>query len=51
MPESIWDLDFCNHLNINYEPDIDSRHPVNIYFTFITFYNFNGHLLFLKGVL
>merc|ERR1719468_515742 len=27
MPESIWDLDFCNHLNINYEPDIDSRHP------------------------
>jgi tyrosine 3-monooxygenase len=27
IPFSIWDLDYCNHLNINYEPDIDSRHP------------------------
>lgn len=27
LPHSIWELDFCNHLNINYEPDIDSRHP------------------------
>ena len=28
IPMSIWDLDKCNHLNIKYEPDIDSRHPV-----------------------
>lgn len=27
IPQNIWDLDKCNHLNINYEPDIDSRHP------------------------
>ena len=27
IPFSIWDLDYCNHLNINYEPNIDSRHP------------------------
>ena len=27
IPFSIWDLDFCNHLTIKYEPDIDSRHP------------------------
>lgn len=27
IPFSIWDLDYCNHLNVNYEPDIDSRHP------------------------
>ncbi len=27
IPKSIWDLDKCNHLNIKYEPDIDSRHP------------------------
>jgi len=27
IPKSIWDLDRCNHLNIKYEPDIDSRHP------------------------
>jgi hypothetical protein len=30
IPLSIWDLDSCNHLNIKYEPDIDSRHPVSI---------------------
>ena len=24
---SIWDLDKCNHLNIKYEPELDSRHP------------------------
>ena len=27
---SIWDLDKCTHLNIKYEPDIDSRHPVKL---------------------
>ncbi|CAF0731497.1 unnamed protein product [Brachionus calyciflorus] len=27
IPMTIWDLDKCNHLNIKYEPDIDSRHP------------------------
>lgn len=27
IPMSIWDLDKCNHLNINYNPDMDSRHP------------------------
>ena len=26
---TIWELDNCNHLNITYEPDIDSRHPVS----------------------
>ncbi len=29
IPMSIWELDNCNHLNIKYEPDIDSRHPVS----------------------
>lgn len=28
IPFSIWELDNCTHLNIKYEPDIDSRHPV-----------------------
>ena len=27
IPMSIWELDKCNHLNIKYEPDLDSRHP------------------------
>ena len=29
---SIWDLDKCNHLNINYNPEMDSRHPVGACF-------------------
>lgn len=29
IPMSIWDLDKCTHLNLRYEPDIDSRHPVS----------------------
>lgn len=32
IPLSIWDLDNCTHLNIKYEPDIDSRHPVSLCF-------------------
>lgn len=27
IPLSVWDLDYCNHLKINYEPEIDSKHP------------------------
>lgn len=27
IPMSIWDLDKCNHLNMQFEPDLDSRHP------------------------
>ncbi|RNA08581.1 Tyrosine 3-monooxygenase [Brachionus plicatilis] len=27
IPFNIWELDNCTHLNIKYEPDIDSRHP------------------------
>jgi tyrosine 3-monooxygenase len=27
IPISVWDLDKCTHLNIKYEPEIDSRHP------------------------
>lgn len=27
IPISIWDLDKCTHLDIKYEPEIDSRHP------------------------
>ena len=34
IPLSIWDLDNCTHLNIKYEPDIDSRHPVRLMFCF-----------------